>query len=113
MPDGLKVDMAGNVYTGGAGGLFIMDKTARSSDASCTGSRDNQCRLWRRRLEHALFHHAVFADMVSLKIAGVPVPARRGHSRAAGAVCRVIRCRVSCSIEGDRHAGTVQAECGG
>src|SRR5258705_9091119 len=27
VPDGMKVDVAGNVYTGGAGRVFIMDKT--------------------------------------------------------------------------------------
>ena len=29
VPDGMKVDTAGNVYTGGAGGLYIMDKTGK------------------------------------------------------------------------------------
>ena len=29
VPDGMKVDSAGNVYTGGAGGLYIMDPTGK------------------------------------------------------------------------------------
>src|SRR5437660_241733 len=29
VPDGMKVDVQGNVYCGGAGGIWIMDKTSR------------------------------------------------------------------------------------
>jgi len=29
VPDGMKVDQAGNVFTGGTGGLFILDKTGK------------------------------------------------------------------------------------
>ena len=36
VPDGMKVDTEGNVYCGGAGGIWIMDPMAKSSAASCT-----------------------------------------------------------------------------
>ena len=29
VPDGMKVDQAGNVFTGGAGGLYVLDKTGK------------------------------------------------------------------------------------
>jgi gluconolactonase len=39
VPDGMKVDVEGNVYCGGAGGLWIMDGHGKSSAASSTGRR--------------------------------------------------------------------------
>ena len=29
MPDGMKVDVAGNVYCGGAGGIYVMDSKGK------------------------------------------------------------------------------------
>ena len=66
VPDGMKVDVEGNVYCGGAGGIWVMDKTgkkARPHRARRPGH--HQPRLWRRRLEDALLHQ--------------PQPPRRGQ----------------------------------
>jgi gluconolactonase len=38
-PDGLKVDTVGNVYCGGAGGIYILDPQGKSSVASSMASR--------------------------------------------------------------------------
>ena len=38
-PDGMKVDIAGNVYCGGPGGIYVMDPRAGSSAASSTAIR--------------------------------------------------------------------------
>jgi gluconolactonase len=39
VPDGMKVDVEGNVYCGGAGGIWSWIRAARSSGASCMGRR--------------------------------------------------------------------------
>ncbi len=49
VPDGMKVDTAGNVYCGGSGGLWIMDPSgqeARPHRARSVG--DHQPGVWRR-----------------------------------------------------------------
>jgi sugar lactone lactonase YvrE len=47
VPDGMKVDTAGNVYCGGAGGIYILDPKGTSRS---------------------------HLGLVNLKIAGIPVP---------------------------------------
>jgi gluconolactonase len=42
-PDGMKVDTAGNVYSGGSGGIYIQARPHRS-----LLSGDNQYRIWWR-----------------------------------------------------------------
>src|SRR3954466_14113486 len=39
VPDGMKVDIEGNVYCGGAGGIHIMDRTGKKLAASPTARR--------------------------------------------------------------------------
>jgi gluconolactonase len=38
-PDGMKVDTAGNVYSGGTGGIWILDPQGKNSDGSSTDTR--------------------------------------------------------------------------
>ena len=53
----MKVDVEGNVYCGGAGGIWVMDKTGKKLGRIVHGATgDDQHRLWRRRLEDAVFH---------------------------------------------------------
>ena len=57
VPDGMKVDVAGNVYCGGAGG--ISDPRSPGQEARphrARLSRDDQHRLRRRRLENPVLH---------------------------------------------------------
>ena len=57
VPDGMKVDVEGNVYCGGSGGLWVMDSSGQ--EAGLRGPRRNrhhQPLLRRRRLEDALLH---------------------------------------------------------
>ena len=57
VPDGMKVDMAGNVYCGGAGGIYILDPQGKKLGRIVHGAAgDDQYRLRRRRLENALLH---------------------------------------------------------
>src|SRR3984893_9281867 len=55
VPDGMKVDVEGNAYCGGAGGLWIMDPQKAGLHRP-RGAGDHQPGFWRRRLEDPLFH---------------------------------------------------------
>jgi len=78
VPDGLKVDTAGNVYTGGAGGLFIMDKTGRKLGRIVHGlPATTNVAFGGDDWKTLFFTTRSSLNMVSLKIAGVPVPARK------------------------------------
>jgi gluconolactonase len=75
VPDGMKVDVAGNVYCGGPGGIWIMDATGKKlgrivhgSSASTNmafGGDDWKTLYFTTRNE---------LGSVNLKIAGIPVP---------------------------------------
>ena len=66
VPDGMKVDVEGNVYCGGAGGIWIMDPNGKKLGRIVHGAPGHhQHRLRRRRLEDPLFHQ--------------PQPPRRGQ----------------------------------
>ena len=58
-PDGMKVDLEGNVYCTRPGGIWIMNSSAgiwvRSGWHTIRGY--NQSMLWRRRLDHAVFYY--------------------------------------------------------
>ncbi len=78
VPDGLKVDTAGNVYTGGAGGLFIMDKTGKKLGRIVHGlPATTNVAFGGDDWKTLFFTTRSSLNMVSLKIAGVPVPARK------------------------------------
>jgi gluconolactonase len=78
VPDGFKVDTQGNLYSGGAGGLYIIDKTGKKlgrivhGDPATTnvafGGDDWKTLYFTSR--STLFS-------VNVKIAGVPVPVKK------------------------------------
>jgi gluconolactonase len=78
VPDGIKVDTAGNVYTGGAGGLYIMDKTGKKLGRIVHGlPATTNVAFGGEDWKTLYFTTRSSLNMVTLKIAGVPVPARK------------------------------------
>jgi gluconolactonase len=78
VPDGMKVDSAGNVYTGGAGGLFIMDKTGKKLGRIVHGlPATTNMAFGGDDWKTLYFTTRSSLNMVSLKIAGQPVPAKK------------------------------------
>jgi gluconolactonase len=81
VPDGIKVDVQGNLYSGGSGGLYIMDSKGRKlgrivhGDPATTnlafGGED-----WRTL--YFTTRSTLFS--VNVKVPGVPVPARKRAS---------------------------------
>ena len=78
VPDGLKVDTAGNVYTGGAGGLYIMDKTGKKLGRIVHGlPATTNVAFGGDDWKTLYFTTRSSLNSVNVKIAGVPVPARK------------------------------------
>jgi gluconolactonase len=78
VPDGMKVDSAGNVYTGGAGGLFIMDKTGKKLGRIVHGlPATTNIAFGGDDWKTLYFTTRSTLNMVSLKIPGMPVPAKK------------------------------------
>jgi gluconolactonase len=81
VPDGMKVDTAGNVYTGGAGGLYIMDKTGKKLGRIVHGlPATTNVAFGGDDWKTLYFTTRSSLNMVSVKVAGVPVPARKKTS---------------------------------
>jgi gluconolactonase len=75
VPDGMKVDVEGNVYCGGAGGIWVMDKTGKKLGRIVHGAPattnigfggDDWKTLYVTSRNHL--------GSVKVKIAGIPVP---------------------------------------
>ena len=78
VPDGMKVDTAGNVYTGGAGGLYILDKTGKKLGRIVHGlPATTNVAFGGDDWKTLYFTTRSSLNMVNVKIAGVPVPARK------------------------------------
>ena len=78
VPDGMKVDTVGNVYTGGAGGLYIMDKTGKKLGRIVHGlPATTNVAFGGDDWKTLYFTTRSSLNMVNVKIAGVPVPARK------------------------------------
>ena len=78
VPDGMKVDTAGNVYTGGAGGLYIMDKTGKKLGRIVHGlPATTNIAFGGDDWKTLYFTTRSSLNMVNVKIAGVPVPAKK------------------------------------
>jgi gluconolactonase len=78
VPDGLKVDIVGNVYCGGAGGLWIMDKTGKKLGRIVHGGiRTTNVAFGGDDWKTLFFTGRDFLGSVNLRIAGLPVPARK------------------------------------
>src|SRR5262249_34577269 len=76
VPDGMKVDSAGNVYCGGAGGIWILDPQGKKLGRIVHGQHATTNIAfggddWRT----LYFTSRTHLGSVNLKIAGIPVPA--------------------------------------
>jgi gluconolactonase len=81
VPDGIKVDTAGNLYTGGSGGLYIMDKTGKKLGRIVHGlPATTNVAFGGDDWKSLYFTTRSSLNVVTLKIAGVPVPARKKTS---------------------------------
>jgi hypothetical protein len=71
----MKVDSTGNVYCGGAGGLWIMDSGRQEAGPHrARRSRYDQPGVRRCRLETLYFTSRNHLGAVNVKIPGIPVP---------------------------------------
>ena len=78
VPDGMKVDVAGNVYTGGAGGLYIMDKSGKKLGRIVHGQpATTNVAFGGDDWKTLYFTTRSTLFSVNVKIAGVPVPAKK------------------------------------
>jgi gluconolactonase len=81
VPDGMKVDVAGNLYTGGSGGLYIMDKTGKKLGRIVHGlPATTNVAFGGDDWKSLYFTTRSSLNVVTLKIAGLPVPARKRTS---------------------------------
>ncbi|HEX5321099.1 MAG TPA: SMP-30/gluconolactonase/LRE family protein [Stellaceae bacterium] len=75
VPDGMKVDVAGNVYCGGAGGIWIMDaKGAKLGRIVHGASATTNIAFGGADWKTLYFTSRNHLGAVDLKIAGIPVP---------------------------------------
>ena len=75
VPDGMKVDTTGNVYCGGAGGIWILDPNGKKLGRIIHGRpQTTNIAFGGPDWKTLYFTNANFLGSVNLKIAGVPVP---------------------------------------
>jgi sugar lactone lactonase YvrE len=75
VPDGMKVDVEGNVYCGGAGGIHIMDKTGRKLGRIVHGApATTNIAFGGDDWKTLYFTSRNHLGMTKVKIPGVPVP---------------------------------------
>src|SRR5258705_11441314 len=79
-PDGMKVDVAGNVYCGGAGGIYILDPKGNKLGRIVHGRPETtNIAFGGDDWKTLYFTNWNYLGAVKLKIAGVPVPvAKKG-----------------------------------
>ena len=78
VPDGMKVDTAGNVYVGGPGGLYIFDSKGKKLGRIVHGQpATTNIAFGGDDWKTLYFTTRGTLNMVNVKIAGVPVPARK------------------------------------
>ena len=78
IPDGMKVDTAGNVYCGGAGGIWILDPTGRKLGRIVHGEpATTNIGFGGDDWKTLYFTTRRSLGAVNVKIAGLPVPARK------------------------------------
>jgi gluconolactonase len=78
VPDGMKVDVAGNVYSGGGGGLYIMDKTGKKLGRIVHGQpATTNVAFGGDDWKTLYFTSRSTLFSVNVKIAGVPVPVKK------------------------------------
>jgi gluconolactonase len=75
VPDGMKVDSAGNVYCGGSGGIYIMDPNGKKLGRIVHGQNaTTNIAFGGSDLKTLYFTTFRTLGAVNLKIAGLPVP---------------------------------------
>jgi len=75
-PDGIKVDTAGNVYSGGAGGIYILDSSGKRLGRIVHGKpATTNIGFGGDDWKTLYFTARDSLGAVNLKVAGVPVPA--------------------------------------
>jgi gluconolactonase len=75
VPDGMKIDVAGNVYCGGAGGIWIMDPQGNKLGRIVHGaSATTNIAFGGADWKTLYFTSRNHLGAVDLKIAGIPVP---------------------------------------
>jgi gluconolactonase len=75
VPDGMKVDQEGNVYCGGAGGLWILDKTGRKLGRIVHGApATTNLAFGGADWKTLYFTSRNHLGAVNVKIPGIPVP---------------------------------------
>jgi gluconolactonase len=77
-PDGIKVDVMGNVYTGGAGGIYVVDPKGKKLGRIVHGQPQTTNIAFGGDDWKTLYFttHSTLGS-VKLKVAGLPVPARK------------------------------------
>ena len=79
VPDGMKVDVEGNVYCGGAGGIWIMDPSGKKLGRIIHGApATTNLAFGGNDWKTLYFTSRNHLGAVNVKIPGVPVPARKG-----------------------------------
>jgi gluconolactonase len=77
-PDGMKVDVEGNVYCGGAGGIWIMDRQGKKLGRIVHGyTATTNIAFGSDDWKTLYFTSRNQLGAVNLKVAGLPVPARK------------------------------------
>jgi len=78
VPDGIKVDTQGNVYSGGPGGLWVIDAKGKKLGRIIHGGQNTTNMAFGGADWKTLyFTSRNFLGAVNLRIAGLPVPARK------------------------------------
>jgi gluconolactonase len=78
VPDGIKVDVAGNVYSGGGGGLYILDPKGRKLGRIVHGQpATTNLAFGGSDWKTLYFTTRSTLFSVNVKIAGVPVPVKK------------------------------------
>jgi gluconolactonase len=78
VPDGMKVDIEGNVYTGGSGGLYIVDKSGKKLGRIVHGGPNTtNIAFGGADWKTLYFTSRNFLASVNVKVAGCPVPAKK------------------------------------
>ena len=78
VPDGMKVDVEGNVYCGGSGGLWILDSTGNHLGTVVHGEMATTNMAWGGADWKTMFFTTRNTlGSIDFKIAGVPVPVGR------------------------------------
>ena len=81
VPDGIKVDTAGNLYSGGGGGLYILDPKGRKMGRIVHGQpATTNIAFGGDEWKTLYFTTRSTLFSVNVKIAGVPVPVRKRTS---------------------------------